>query len=299
MICPACSSSRSRPVDNFSTTQPSTNFFPDSYTLHSCEDCGLWFKNYASVALNVQEYYNRLNLVSSNWNYPQKLPHEKKLDVLLSKLPDKARVLDVGCWTGRLLSSHTNLQRFGIEPNDSSARIARENGLEIVGPGVDSLKESGQKYDLILLIDVFEHLPDPTGTIQTLTQCLELGGRLLIITGRANCIPVKLAGSTYWYFSTNPDHIIFLNKKFLNWLGLKYPSLKITAKGIRHYNFTLKRFSFELLWLTSWRFLNPNSPFKKTALQKAGIFKNLENVKEITMCTSWHDHYLVEIKKER
>lgn len=257
----------------------------------------MWFKSYANASLETKPYYNSLKLSQSNWDYQERLPHEIKLDLILESLPADSLVLDVGCWTGRLLSKHTHLQRFGLEPNNTTAQIAKEKGLKIIGEEVDDLDDSDYRFDLITMVDVFEHLTTPLNTIDKLIGYLKPNGKLLIVTGRTNCIPVYLAKSTYWYFSKHPDHLVFLNKKFVKWLSVRYPMCRISTTPIRHYKFNLKRFGFECLWLASWRFLNPNSPFKKMNLQKIGLFRNLYNVKEVTICTSWKDHYLVKIHK--
>ncbi len=297
MICPACYSANCYPVDSFSVTQPYTGFFPDTFNLYSCTGCGLWFKDYATRILEVGKYYDGLKVFESNWNYQQRLPHEKRIDDLLAKLPPGSFVLDVGCWTGRLLSKHVHLQRFGIEPNSVSAGIAESQGLKIIGSDVSSLNDFNKTFDLILLIDVFEHLPHPLQILDLLICRLNHNGKLIIITGRTDCVPVQLAKSTYWYFSKNSDHLVFLNHKFIKWLCKKYLGHSIRVKPVRHYNFRVKRFIYEIFWLVSWRFFNPNSPFKKIAFSKYGFLTRLSNVKEITMCTNWKDHYMVEIYK--
>ncbi len=97
--------------------------------------------------------------------------------------PD-ARILEVGCGTG---SNIALLQRFGrvdaIEP-DAPARAvaARRSGLAVKGGFLpaDEASIEDAAYDLIVLLDVLEHIPDDLGALTTLRAKLAPGGRLLV-----------------------------------------------------------------------------------------------------------------------
>jgi len=94
------------------------------------------------------------------------------------------RILDIGASTGRLLES---FQRFfhcdvmGVEPGDAYRAYAEAKGLRMV-PSLEALRsESDREFDLVSLIHVLEHLPDPLGTLKNIKEeMLEEGGFLLL-----------------------------------------------------------------------------------------------------------------------
>jgi SAM-dependent methyltransferase len=99
-----------------------------------------------------------------------------------AKLPRGARILEIGCGTGHNLPM---LARFGqvdaIEIDASARGIASERLGKPVGdaplpelPGVD------EKYDLIAVLDVVEHIADDVGALKGMAARLKPGGRILI-----------------------------------------------------------------------------------------------------------------------
>jgi SAM-dependent methyltransferase len=293
--CPACSSTNFTCHSPYRFKQAGSNHLPQDYQLLICSSCGLWFKDEIPSEESLKLHYEQLE--ADHWSYGERLPHEQKLDEILSNLPDRSNVLDVGCWTGRLLSNHyPRLNVYGIEPNSLAAEIACESGLKILGSEVNENLFSLNTFDCITIVDVFEHLREPMKVVNHLTSALTPGGKLFIVTGRTDCFPVRMAGASYWYFLC-PDHLIFLNKKFSEWLKANLLGFEIKYAPIRHFNFHWSKFIFELVWLLCWRFLSPHSPFWKPPLYKLPGMRRFERLKEPLFCEMWQDHAFIEIKK--
>ena len=101
-------------------------------------------------------------------------------------LPVQAtRVLEVGCGTGatvRWLRSQRNVQyAVGIEIDDKAAAQARDLAIfDVVLIGnVESLDIPAEKFDLIIILDVLEHLLDPWRMIHRLVAALAPGGSII------------------------------------------------------------------------------------------------------------------------
>lgn len=98
-------------------------------------------------------------------------------------LPKRARILDAGCGTGGNLKF---LSRFGevigVELDDNAATLARERGAWPVLKGSlpDKMPFAGQQFDLIVLLDVLEHIDDDGASLRTLQNLLAPGGYLLL-----------------------------------------------------------------------------------------------------------------------
>jgi len=92
------------------------------------------------------------------------------------------RVLEVGCGTG---SNIAMLQQFGtvdaIEPDDHArAFAARRTGVAIKGGYLPDVPLKDGYYDLIVLLDVLEHIPDDKAALAALKPKLAPGGRLML-----------------------------------------------------------------------------------------------------------------------
>jgi len=119
------------------------------------------------------------------------------------------RVLDVGCGTGDFLASLPGtIEKFGIEPATGAAGEAARRGISIAAPTLDDLPANA-RFDVITIIDVIEHIPDPAAFLERAFAHLERGGLIVISTGHAQ-IPVwrRLFRSRFWY-SSFPEHITF------------------------------------------------------------------------------------------
>lgn len=92
------------------------------------------------------------------------------------------RILEVGCGTG---SNIAMLQRFGvvdaIEPDDHARAFSESRtGLAIKGGYLPDVPLDDGAYDLIVLLDVLEHIPDDHAALAALRSKLAPGGRLLL-----------------------------------------------------------------------------------------------------------------------
>jgi SAM-dependent methyltransferase len=93
------------------------------------------------------------------------------------------RILEVGCGTGSNLEMLTAFGRVdAIEPDGPARELAsRRSGLPVKGGLLpDGVELEDGAYDLIVLFDVLEHIPDDRGTLEALRSKLAPGGRLIV-----------------------------------------------------------------------------------------------------------------------
>jgi len=96
--------------------------------------------------------------------------------------PD-ANILEVGAGTGSNLAM---LQGFGrvdaIEPDEAARALASRRGGIAVGGGLlpDQVELPDGRYDLIVLLDVLEHIENDRASLRVLKRKLAPGGRLVL-----------------------------------------------------------------------------------------------------------------------
>ncbi|ATE63317.1 class I SAM-dependent methyltransferase [Rhizorhabdus dicambivorans] len=96
--------------------------------------------------------------------------------------PGPLRILEVGAGTGSNLAL---LQRYGtvdaIEPDDGARGFAEaRSGLKLKGGYLPDVPLDDGAYDLIVLLDVLEHIPGDVEALTYLRGKLAPGGRILV-----------------------------------------------------------------------------------------------------------------------
>ncbi|NDV26694.1 sugar nucleotide-binding protein [Desulfovibrio sp. JC010] len=146
------------------------------------------------------------------------------MDKLISalSLPEKGSVLDVGCGNGSLLQQfHMRRPKwnlYGHEQSEQREEILHLQGVQSFYSG--PLKNIGQKFDLITMTYVIEHLVDPVDVLKQLGGLLREGGQIMIHTSS---------------FADNPfdlmvcDHCSHFTPETLEFMAAQ-AGLKITAK---------------------------------------------------------------------
>jgi SAM-dependent methyltransferase len=116
---------------------------------------------------------------------------------VLSFLPLRAeRVLEIGCAAGNTLDFLKKTGRCewacGVEIDHEAAESAR-NKLDLLLEGNIEQMElpiAPGSIDVILCLDVLEHLLDPWSTVEKLGGLLRQGGIMLVIIPNVRCLPV-------------------------------------------------------------------------------------------------------------
>jgi 2-polyprenyl-3-methyl-5-hydroxy-6-metoxy-1,4-benzoquinol methylase len=107
---------------------------------------------------------------------------------LLDRVPAAAEVLDVGCWAG-YMGRHLRRQRGanvdGIEPDQDMATLAGREYRAVYAQRIedalsDLLPKRSGTYDVLLLLDVLEHLTDPWAVLAACRGFLRPGGMALV-----------------------------------------------------------------------------------------------------------------------
>ncbi len=117
--------------------------------------------------------------------------------LVYQRIPEGSRVLDVGCDTGRfgqVLRQEKACVVHGVEAFVAAAEQARDHLDQVF---VQTIKDESSfdplwDYDVILFLDVLEHLQDPWAVLRGTYQALKPGGLLqLVVPNVAHLAVVK------------------------------------------------------------------------------------------------------------
>ena len=169
---------------------------------------------------------------------------KKKLSILNKYSPSKGKLLDVGCGTGDFLRTcqADGWEVSGIEPNPQAQNIAREKlpGKSQLFKEIDDLILDGsQKFNVISLWHVLEHIPNLLEFIDKLKSLLKPDGLLIIAVPN-----FKSFDATYykkywaafdvprhlWHFSETSIRNVFgnANMKVVQTLPMKFDSFYVS-----------------------------------------------------------------------
>lgn len=126
------------------------------------------------------------------------------------------RVLDVGCGTGDLVAAlaDAGLDAQGIEPSQEAATAGRSRGLRIHAQDLREFAASGERFDALTLINVLEHVPDPTALLGQAAERLHPEGVLCVQVpndfSRLQSIAQRRLAKPPWWIAL-PDHVSYFD----------------------------------------------------------------------------------------
>ncbi len=110
--------------------------------------------------------------------------------------------LDIGCGVGGFLKSMlSNFVSEGLEVNSIHANIGTKSGLKIHNM-YSSEFYPDEKYDLVTMLQVIEHLPNPKSVILDVKRLLKPGGFFYVACPNFNSISFRLFGKHHRHVST-------------------------------------------------------------------------------------------------
>jgi len=152
-----------------------------------CERCGLYFPNPFPFPVDAQRLYGDPDKYFVSHDMEKKISNFRHLirGFIKSMGRDDLAILDVGSGRGELLAAAKaeGIPRVvGLELSSSMIEYAKEKfGVEVVGEVIeDFAAHTSEKFDVIVLNAVLEHVYNPDSMISACADLLSPGGMLYI-----------------------------------------------------------------------------------------------------------------------
>jgi SAM-dependent methyltransferase len=144
---------------------------------------------------------------------------------VVRRLPLRGKtVLEVGCATGALLHRLQNegpSRCVGIDISQAAIDYGKKHyGLELRCSTFEDAGFSNAEFDLILMLDVIEHVPRPQQFFGEAVRCLKDGGAIFLRTPNADSY--RVTGDQWNYTFCGLEHIQYLSRGTMEWLARRY-----------------------------------------------------------------------------
>lgn len=126
------------------------------------------------------------------------------------------RLLEVGSSLGYFLNAARPLfEAVGLEPSRWAARLARDRfHVQVTEDDLRPGLFGNGTFDVVVAIDVLEHLPDPQLALTCLASFLRPGGILYVVTPNIASFSARLLGRWWWGF--RPAHLTYFSPQTLD-----------------------------------------------------------------------------------
>src|SRR5215475_13376294 len=224
LICPVCASQR---IDFFAHARDVEYYSTDKiFNYQQCRSCGSVFLESPPVdklrIIYPPNYYSYRVTPGSN-SFLDRI--KQRLDArlfrkLLRVIPgDSLNVLDVGGGSGWLLtlvrSVSSRAQNTHEVDLDENARSAAESAGHVFHSCRVEEFHTKEKFDLILMLNLIEHVADPRSVLEAMSKLLSPGGLILIKTPNVNTLDCRIFRNHNWGGFHCPRHFVLFNQQSL------------------------------------------------------------------------------------
>jgi SAM-dependent methyltransferase len=220
--CPICGEDDPRVVfrQQFATVEQATPVA--GYDVAVCNRCGGAYADGIPEQPAFDRYYREM----SKYEYAQREGAESEYDrrrleliagLVAPHLPSSAtRILDVGCASGRLLACIRDRgfpSVAGLDPSPACAATARRlYAIDVRTMTLGEMAQSSERFDVVLMIGVLEHLRDLESAFAHLRAVITDGGLLYVEVPDVTAFS-DWPNAPYQDFST--EHINFFSPRSL------------------------------------------------------------------------------------
>jgi SAM-dependent methyltransferase len=138
---------------------------------------------------------------------------QRQADICRRHLPPGGTFLEIGCATGDVLAELRDEYPVvaGIELSKEACAVAWERGLDVFHGTLDEY-ETDQRFDVVFMSQVIEHVLDPVATVAKIAGLLKPGGVLYVETPNIRAFDAKV-WKQRWGLIHYPRHLFLFDKR--------------------------------------------------------------------------------------
>lgn len=189
-----------------------------NFEVRKCRTCNLFFRYLSSVPDFLSydsNYYKQWDIPESHRAYEQdKTSDFRSALKRISMYKKGGTLLDIGCSTGEFMNiaREFGFRTTGIEPQKRAAEIAREKyGLNVINKDFLGTKWQNDTPDVVTMIHLLEHLPDPSEVLRKVKRILSPNGIVVIEIPYLSLLWTPLLRRHHPIFEGS--HLIFFTKE--------------------------------------------------------------------------------------
>ena len=210
-----------------------------------CQNCEHIYLSKSLSSEHLLEFYTNYPTSSLDWHLNESdfytRVYNSGLD-MIQESKSEGSILDIGCSSGFFLSiaSQRGYIPTGVEPNKQEASFAVKNGINVVGNTISDLSNH-QKFDVITLWDVLEHIDSPSEYIHNLKSYLNPGGLIFVQVPTCDSLAARVMREKSNMFD-GIEHLTLFSRKSLNICFANSSFVPLNSKSIISDSFALTNY---------------------------------------------------------
>lgn len=208
--------------------------YGETSTIYRCSSCGFLMCPQIGDPLS---YYKNLEDEQYEIEAEHRFLQASKILKVVRRFKREGRLLDVGAATGIFVSQAIKMgySAEGIDPSNWLCEQANKRQVTVY-KGVLPHPDIQTPYDIVMAIDVIEHVPKPLSFLREITNILADDGIAVIVTPNVKSLAAKIFGGHWWHYRV--AHIGYFDKNTLS-LALKKAGLQPIFYGCPTWYFSL------------------------------------------------------------
>lgn len=191
----------------------------NGFTIARCENCEYVFTRQKLTDVQLEAFYasqgtdytydDPRNLANLNYYF-------NRIRAVIEGIVPQGKLLDVGCNAGQFMKVMKDFwDGYGIELSPHFAAQAKaQYGARVHQGTLGDCKYANSFFDVITMMDMLDHTPDPVRELSLANRYLRTGGLIVVKVHNISCLWARLSKGNF-YAICPPVHLCYFNKHSL------------------------------------------------------------------------------------